>query len=57
MTDGQGMGESDGTSEEVTSLKTKLQIMRTWIHAVDWAALCRAKPECWDWFDDDGVPK
>ena len=38
----------------IAGLKVRLEVMRAWIHQVDWDLLCQALPEARDWFDENG---
>lgn len=48
-----GVGDPPADPKE---LRDRLQVLRSWIHEVDWQALVRAHPPAADWFDEDGLP-
>jgi hypothetical protein len=48
-----GVGDAPVTRDE---LVVRLQVLRSWIHQVDWDALVRAHPPAAKWFDEDGLP-
>ncbi len=48
-----GVGEPPVLKED---LYERVQILRAWIHDVDWEALCRSHPPAKNWFNDVGEP-
>ena len=42
---------------ELCNYKERCTVLRSWIHQVDWDALCRAQPDAKNWFNSTGLCK